>query len=247
MTVQFHVDWVNGTLDQTADTYTFATPDLPTSGTFANTGDATIDVTAASPWNGQSLFRCTHWYDGAFRTSLSGLPSSQIRGLIQMDLTDITASGEYTFLRVKREGFTGNGGVTVGTDTSGDLQFKIQIGATTQWVRWTGTNVMDLTNLNFEFISDPNNATESQRLRARYWSVGGSPGSFVDRTGGDGSYQGTADTKDTVVIADPNNNGHTGLYVGKIYVSDSITEDLSALLSGQSIIPKLNSYRRRWH
>ena len=244
MTVQFRVDWANGTLDQTANTYTFASPDIPTSGTFTDTGDATIDVVAAAPWNGQSLFNCSHWYDGAHRASLSNLTASAIRFLVQLDLTDIATDAQYEFFRIYNAADSSNGKLTIGADSAGNLNIRSQNPSFFEEVEWA-VAVTTLTHLNVEVIADTNNATESQRLRARYWAVDGSAPSFTNRTGGDGSGQRTTATPDKITLCDPNNNGHTGTKFGKIFVSDDITEDLSALVAGTAAVPVFAHHYRQ--
>ena len=248
MTILVNIDWANGTLDQTANTYTAATPDVPNGQVIAGTQDSTIDVFASAPWNGQSLFNCTHWYDGSSTTSFSALSGAR-RFLVQVDPTNIpTGSATRPLFVVKNAASQFDYRVDVLrllADTF--LRVRCNLNSGSGIEHYVDFGTWPSAPFNLEFYVDPNNATESQRLRARYWDVGASPGAFVNRTSGSGTYQGNfAAEPDQLNLADPGNNDVYAAF-GKIIISDSISEDLSALLSSQSIIPKLNTYRRRWH
>jgi hypothetical protein len=82
-----------------------------------------------------------------------------------------------------------------------------------------------------EIIWDTNNATASQRLRARRWTLGGSPPSFSDTA--TSSTAGTQDQQTSLQLG----NSTTGYEIqfGRIIVSDDIAEDLSAVTEGEAL------------
>jgi hypothetical protein len=81
-----------------------------------------------------------------------------------------------------------------------------------------------------EFLWDTNNGTATQRLRARYWDIGSSAGAFVDSNGGGGGASAT-DQPVEIRLGQPNDALVT-TRIGRIIVSDDITEDLSAVSEG---------------
>lgn len=226
MTVLFNVDWDSGTLAST--TYTLAPPEVPNGHTLT-TGASSVYSEAASPWSGQWVAEpsfATPWKITS-TVSASTIQATSGRLLIQMNPT--TSSGANINLFDARDSVTGDRlnlymrnsdtHLVAHTERNGGAAFAdIDLGAYPAVAH------------NVELIYDFNNATANQRARARVWNIGGSAGSFTDATSTSGS-AGTTAQFNSLTMGDEN-NGSTALKIGKIFFSDSITEDLSALLSG---------------
>jgi hypothetical protein len=159
--------------------------------------------------------------------------------LFQFEPSDVWGSNNFA----KIEATTPNNGTVAIRETSGNLlaiEFTFN-GGSTFLAHDFGTIPSVATNVEVIYDSQGSGAA---RLQSRTWAVGGTPGSFANAAFSSGANANT----DQFTLLTLNQCGDvSSRRYGKIFISDDINEDLSALLSSQSIIPKLNSYRRRWH
>jgi hypothetical protein len=225
MTVLFHIDWDSGTAVST--TYTMATPEVPNAHTVTTNPSGVINQEMAAPWNGQWLCDTgAFWYSVAY-AALSSATMQATSGRILAQFDPPTAQGQIWDMRYVANRLDGM--INIGRNAGGNL-----IGSAV----WNNdgsaasldAGAMPTNPFNLEIIYDFNNATAGLRFRWRVWDVGASPGAFNDATTTSGP-AGTSSQFDQVTLGDGQNNV-MNTFVGKVYISDDITEELSALLGG---------------
>jgi hypothetical protein len=221
--VLLYANWSNG-----SGTYTAATPDKPDAHTYSFNAGATIAVEAAAPWSGQSLAQLESGTRNVTST-LSAATAQATSGRYFFECTPIGAAGNGTnlgmfeiyatvssngIIRVRRQNA---GNIEVLGYWSGGYQTTVSLGA-------ESANPYCV-----EVIYDTTNGTAASRLKARMWDVGGSPPSFTDS---DGTGANAATDQFTTLGIGDGGNGTPNFKVGRIAISNDITEDLSALDEG---------------
>jgi hypothetical protein len=238
--VTLYTNWVHGALVST--TYTQATPEIPNAHTW--TFDGSIAAEAASPWNGQYLADFTaDWNDHAVTTvSASTFAASAGRLLVEVQ----TGAADYPRILTASAAIPSYGLLLV-RNVGGNLQISLD---------WNDYNHLAEVNLGtfptspfaLEIIYDTLNATRAQRLQARVWAIGGTPpGSFTAAgyTWGGSSVATNQFTSLSLGTSDDTSN----VLIGRVIVSNSITEDLSAASESgaASIVPILTrQYASHW-
>lgn len=229
MTVQFKIDW--DTAHLSGATYTLVTPEVPNGYALEFINSAAIDTAA---WGGsRTIATIPNWNSNVRDTTWDGtIPTtpSQFRFLVEAEFTGTERDQYIRFLYA-----------------ANDYARVLTSGVNPRiYVRWnaaasdadaidTGYTIADDTPFVVECIVDTNNATAAQRVKIRAWAVGGSPGSFVNASSTSGA-AGTFGGDFTEFKLGANDNTTQNLRVGRVLISDDITEDLSALLS--SAAPK---------
>lgn len=232
--VTLYANWVHGTLS--AGTYTQASPEVPNGHTWTFT-NSTKAVHSESPWNGQTLAEITSW-NSSITTTVSSSTVQATSGRFLLEFNELDSGGYVLFmLRATTEI---NAHIWA-LKSAGNL--KVQAG----WNNDTASAEVDLGtyptgDFALEIIYDFNNATSSQRLRARTWAIGGSPGSMVNGTALGSAAAGDQFTSFTYAY-----DGESGgLHTGRAIFSNSTSEDLSLVSesSGPSI-PVLTHHLRQ--
>lgn len=213
--VGLYIDWKNG-----SGTYTAATPDKPNGHSFTF-DNSTIDVEAAAPWNGQKLATLTSWNSAITSTISSAVVSTTSgRFLVEIDSTAYSGADHLIMVRHLANEFLGH----FWAQRVGGTNLRVSM----SWNSESSIAEVDLgtyptTAFALEIIYDATNATANQRLRARVWSIGGSPGAFVDAT-----YTfGPSGTMSEFTQLRLGEGEQGGLRFGRVIASNSITEDLS--------------------
>jgi len=226
--VGLYVNWGNGSYS--SPTYTAATPDKPNGQTWTKTGTGfSLAVDNDSPWNGQTCVFVTNLYNDTISTTVT---SSEVAtsGRFLLEMQDGTFGRTQFYINATD---ANNGQIAVFNEGGGGT-LRVQMG-------WNGNSKTAYVDLGtyptgafcLEVIYDPQNATESLRLRARTWTLGGSPGSFNNT----GSTTGTSVAMDqpTLVQFGENTDGQ----LGRVIISNDISEDLSNVTedSGSTVLP----------
>lgn len=222
--VGLYVNWVNGSYS--SPTYTAASPDKPNSQAWTKTGTGfSIAVDNDSPWSGQT---CAFVTDANNDYVDATVTSSEVQATSGRVLVEVQV-GTWGGLRHQFWMFATNwwdGRLTIRENTGGVLYVRMEWqGGQTAFVDLgahpTGAYVV-------EVIYDTNNATASQRLRARTWTLGGTPGSFTDT----GSSSSAGSTNQFVTVRLGDNGSGVDAQFGRVMVSSDISEDLSAVTEG---------------
>jgi hypothetical protein len=219
--VLFYTNWEHGSLVST--TYTQATPEIPNAHTWTFAG--TIDVDSGSPWNGQSLANFTEHWSKKASTVVSSATASTTSGRLLVEV-DETADASSTVFRLAGDGVV----LLASYSAAGDLIVYSHANGAAQ------TNEINMDEwpdqpFALEIIYEFDNATADQRLRARAWTVGGTPGSFVDSTS---TFGNAANGAEFTALALGYNDGFKGK-IGRFILSNSITEDLSAVTESDAV------------
>jgi len=217
--VTFYTNWVHGTLVST--TYTQATPEIPNAHTWTFVGS--IAPEPDTPWNGQTLADFTAaWNHYATATvSSSTVPASAGRLLIEVDtmvdnhrILNLSATSPSNgLLRIER--------------TAGNLSVSLL------WNNYNNGATVDLgtfptSPFALEIIYDTLNSTRAERCKARLWTIGGTPpSSFTAATTTDGGQSVATDQFVALTLGNPDSDSY--VRIGRVIVSNSITEDLSAV------------------
>lgn len=218
--VLLYANWGNGT-----GTYTAATPDVPNGHTYSFNAGATIGVEAAAPWSGQSL--------ADLSAGVRNVSSTVSAATAQ------ATSGRYFFECVPMgSGANGNNcnafSLYATVDSNGNIRTRRSSAGDTQVLGYWSGGFQAQVDLGaesanpycVEVIYDTTNGTDTLRLRARMWDVGGSAPAFTNC--GAGAASAATDQFTTLRLGD-DGNGTGALKVGRIAISNDIAEDLSAL------------------
>lgn len=218
-----YINWLPANLS--GATYTTVAPEKPASVTWTFAGSAAIYASSA-PWpGGQELVDLNNSGSDAVERTISASDMQATSGRIMIEMEPATVDSVIPW---RAEAATvGNGRFRVRRDGSGNLT------VTLEYSGFGGLCDVQLgafptVAFAVEAIYDLGNATRSQRLRARTWSIGGSPGAFTDNSEPT-SASGTTDQFVTTSFGD---GGAPGLAIGRVAFSNDITEDLSNLDEG---------------
>jgi hypothetical protein len=237
-TVQFYTNWLSANLSGGV-TYTTVAPEKPVSHVLTFDSDVTLGSAGGAPWlTGQEIADLDNHFTANISSTLSSATIQASSGRMYVEFNPTTATAQMLF---KVEAATpANGRVRIRIDSGGNV--------TVQSLCAGGDGLVDLgaesTNpYAVEIIYDTNNATRSQRLRARMWDLGGTPPSFSDNTDSFSS----ASTTDQFTYLQVGDGGDvsTGFKSGRIAISDDITQDLSDLTEGSGVsIPVIANHLR---
>lgn len=225
MTITFHQDWDVGTLS--SGTYTQAPPEAPNAHTWTFANNAAITA-GGSAWASQSYVDLSaQWNAKAYTTvGATQWPNTATGGFRFLITASVTNAAGGEIYQVDNGGaqkfrilITSGGGLRIYYDYNGSDAHDMDFVA--------GTPTRDGTPWYLEVIYDPQNATASQRLRARWWYVvGGSPPSSWTASVQYGTIQTRSQFTNARIDGE---QSASGLRVARIWVSDDITEDLSLL------------------
>ena len=215
--VTLYTNWVHGALVST--TYTQATPEIPNAQTWTFVGSRAVE--SASPWNGQTLADFTAaWNHHAVTTvSASTFAASAGRLLIEVD----TMADNHRILNV-----------TAASVSNGLLRVERAAGNLVVSLAWNNYNNAATVDLGtfptspfaLEVIYDSLNQTRAERLKARTWTIGGTPPvAFTNATSTDGGSRVATDQFRSLKFGNPDSDSF--IRVGRLIVSNSMTEDLS--------------------
>jgi hypothetical protein len=217
--VTLYANWVHGSLVST--TYTQATPEIPNAHTWGLYGSRT--VVTASPWNGQTLADFTAAWNDRAETTVSSATVQATSGRILVEFDTISESQSAPIFALSAA-------------TASNGRIRIERGAanltvTLRWGSWDGDNTVDLGTAPtgpfvIELIYNTQHATANQRLQARTWAVGGTPGSFSNSTSSGGS-AGTTNQFTSLFLG--SGNDWSEYRIGRVIIANSTTDDLSVV------------------
>jgi len=218
--VLLYTNWDHGTL--ASGQFSHAAPNIPNTFTW-DTASGSIIQDNDTPWNGQYLFDSSvNWYDGLFATLTSAtVQATSGRLLVEVDSFGVDNSPILGLYASNRS----NGSLNIRRESG-----NVNVGLA--WDGWNGANVVALGAMPsvpfaIEVIYNTQHATANQRLQARMWNIGSTPGSFNNSSTSDGSAANT-DQFISLYLADPGNNPTNSIF-GRVIISNSTTEDLSAI------------------
>lgn len=239
MTVLLYADWSTATGNppwNSTGTATLASPSIPVGKVFdTNWASFYTWPNDGSAWANQIVFNLQNaWFSTAI-TSLSSSTWNHSAGRMLFEFKDATGdgngggtelieahattvnNGRFRFYRTY-----GNSGTT--PSSSGNQYVAIDWNGPSRYeVNWADSTNDTITTV--EFAYDLNHGTANQRLRARKWNTGASPGSMLNADYTDGP-AGNADQATELVLG--NGNGTNTLWFRKIIISDDPSEDLSS-------------------
>ena len=194
--VLLYANWKSANLSGT--TYTYTTPEKPNAFTGTFNANNTIVASGGSPWQvGQELVDLDNNFNCAITHTVSSSTIQATSGRIMFELAPTSVA---TVLVSIEAATPANGRMRVSRNGGGNLVVSTLCAG--------GDGNVDLGAMSsnpfvVEFIYDCNNATRSQRLRARQWDLGGTPGAFSDNT----DVSSSASTTDQFTAFNFANNG----------------------------------------
>jgi hypothetical protein len=223
--VLLYTNWLSANLSGGV-TYTTVAPEKPVGHVLTFDSDVTLGSGGGAPWlTGQEIADMDNHFSAAITSTLSAATAQASSGRIYAEFNPTTAVSQ-VFLRLEAATFS-NGRVRIQINGAGN----VLVGS----LCTGGDGLVDLGTESanpyaVEIIYDTNNATRSQRLRARMWDLGGTPPAFSDNS----DVASSAATTDQFTYLQVGDGGDvsTGMKSGRIAISNSITEDLSNLTEG---------------
>ena len=230
MAVTLYADWENGSYS--APTYTAATPDIPNGHTWTGNGtNYSRAVDNDAPWSGQTCLFVTNATNDYWQSTVSASEVQASLGRVLVEMEGGQAARVQFLLQNGAEYWDGR--LLIWQTAGGNLEVQLL---------WQGGNTATVDLGTYpsgayvvEVIYDTNNATASLRLRARTWTLGGSPGSFNNT--GSSTSAGSQDQPDGVFFGDSGSGVDAQL--GRVIISDDISEDLSSWSPGGGDAPAL--------
>lgn len=214
--VTLYANWVHGAL--ASSTYTAAAPERPSEHAYTFQS-ASLTTEAGAPWDGQTLATLPFWYARIYTTvSAATTPTTQGRFLVELNAQE-PGGAHIIMLR------------HAANEWDGHIWFQQSGGNLHVNMGWNGDSSSAQVNLGayptvpyaIEVIYDGTNATANQRLRARWWAIGGTPGSFTNATSASGGPAALAEFTELRI----GDEELAGLKFGRIIFSNNLAEDLS--------------------
>lgn len=151
-------------------------------------------------------------------------------GRVLVEIDQATVNGKSFF--ILQATTAANGRVRIDRTISGNLEAELVFND------GNSSNILDFGTFPsspcvVEMIYNSNASTAAERLRGRVWNVGETPGSFTNAQTNSGSATTTSQFTNSYIGGYDNEN--YGLILGRIIISNSMTEDLSLVRDGSAI------------